>query len=73
MTALTRNALLAFRASMPKHSRGVRAIDELARMLTNEELLNERIARAFRRTDADWERVVDDAIRAEMEECREGM
>lgn len=57
MTALTRNDLLAFRASMPKHSRGVRAIDELARMLTNEEL----------RFELELERVVDDAIRAEME------
>jgi hypothetical protein len=63
MTALTRDALIAYRASLPSHSRGIRVLDELARRLTNEEL----------RMELELERVVDDAIRAEMEECREGM
>lgn len=61
MTALTRDALIAYRASLPPHSRGTWVLDELARRLTNEEL----------RMELELERVVDDAIRAEMEECRE--
>ena len=64
MNAITREDLLSFRASMPPHARGVKAVDALIARLTHEQL--ERDVALMRQSDGlgAW---LADALEAEMD------
>lgn len=57
MNAITREDLLSFRASMPPHARGVKAIDALIARLTREQL--EREVAINREVEIDLDRELE--------------